>query len=230
VIAYDKHTIFHKCLSGARIHRRTFKTRKMNYTIKWKRITVFSLSCLLLIISWNAIGQDSDPIIIPNDYSEMGKIRKVDEGNKDLKQELDKYDLNRITLQQMGNLNNAFIRQFSDNDPNLAIVHQKGNDNSLDLTQKGSSNASDIKQDGFNNLYSGYHFGDDIIINVIQKGKGNSILQELEGDNMDFQIEQKGNYNGVTQLYGDTPSAGYKVIQKGDNMSIIIKQDQIFRK
>ncbi len=230
MIAYDKQKIFHKCHSGARIHRRAFKTRKMDKTIKWIKRTVFSISILLLMISWNAFGQDFDPIVIPNDYSEMAKIRQIDEENEILKQELDKYDLNRITLQQMGNMNDAFILQFSDNDPNLAIVQQKGNENHLKLTQKGNYNAVDIRQDGIDNLYSGYHFGDDIIINVIQKGKGNSIVQELEGDHMDFQINQKGNYNDVTQLYGDTPAAGYKVIQKGDNMSITIKQDQIFRK
>ena len=202
----------------------------MDITIKWIKRTVFSISCLLLMFSWNTFGQDSDPIVIPNDYSEMAKIRKIDEENEILKQKLDKYDLNRITLQQMGDMNDASILQFSDNDPNLAIVQQKGKNNHLKLTQKGNNNAVDISQNGIDNLYSGYHFGDDIIINVIQKGKGNSIIQELEGDHMDFQIEQKGNYNDVTQLYGDTPAAGYKVIQKGDNMSITIEQDQVFRK
>jgi len=202
----------------------------MENTIKWIIKTVFSISCLLLMISWNAFAQDSEPIDIPHEYSDMGKIRKIDEGNKALKQELDKVDLNRITLQQMGNMNDAFILQFTDSDPNLAIVQQKGDENSLKLTQKGSSNAADISQDGFNNLYSGYHSGVDIITKVSQKGKGNSIVQELEGNHMDFQIKQDGNYNDVTQLYEDTPGVGYKVIQKGDNMSIIIKQDQIFRK
>ncbi len=203
----------------------------MKNTTKWIKRAGFSICSLLLMISWNAFAQ-SDPfdIDIPFESSDMGKIRKISEANKSLKEELEKVDLNRITLQQMGDMNDAFILQFSDGDPNLAIVRQESDRNSVTLTQDGSGNASDIRQSGLDNIYSGYHSGKDIITKVIQKGNSNYIEQELLGNHMDFQIKQNGNNNEVTQQYGSDPEAGYKVIQKGNNMSIIIRQDQIFKK
>jgi len=191
---------------------------------------VFLVCSLLLMVSVNAFGQDPE-IEIPSDYSEMGKIRQILDANKTLKEELGMSDLNRITLQQMGNTNDALILQFSNDEPSLVKVRQIGNTNVLRLTQTGKNNASDISQRGVENQFTGYHSGEDIINKVIQKGYGNIIEQQLIGDHMDFQIKQDGNYNEVSQIYEDFPGpVGYKVIQKGDHMNIIIKQNQISTK
>ncbi len=146
-----------------------------------------------------------------------------------MKKELEKSDLNTITLQQMGNMNDAFIKQFSEGDPNLVKVNQDGNNNFIEFTQTGSANATDITQIKSGNTYLGRHSGNHIINTVVQNGYNNYIEQQLEADFLDFKIEQFGNNHELYQKES-RGGIGYKVTQTGtEGMKISISQGNIYK-
>ncbi len=220
--------IVYKYHSGARIHRRVLKYLTMEYRDRSVIKVVFSLCCLQMMVSWTVFGQDSKPLEIPYHSDEEGDIDELKLNvNKALIDELNTIDLNRVTLQQMGQQNEADIIQLSgDINSNLAIVHQKGFQNQSKLLQEGTKNATDILQSGERNYYSGYHSGNHLINRVIQRGDDNFIEQRLLDNNMNFQLSQYGNNNEILQLH-DESVIGYTVTQRGNNMQITIFQNQI---
>ena len=200
----------------------------MEYTVKCPFRVLFASCCLLLMVTLTAFGQDPEQLDIPM-FTEAGDFNLIGGENQPLKDELDMSDLNRITLQQMGDMNQAFIMQYSKHDPNLAKVLQDGDKNFSKLVQKGNNNATDIYQTGYGNFFSGIHKGDNILNTIIQDGNGNSIEQYLNADLLDFKIEQFGDGNELFQYHGDSRDGiGYKVTQVG-GMSITIKQDNIYK-
>jgi len=200
----------------------------MEYKVKSAISRVFVFCCMLLMASWTAFAQESQPLVIPGDYAGMATIGE-ESLNQLLKIERDMSDLNRITIQQMGRMNEAFVKQYSGTDPNLVKMFQSGSDNYSQLTQSGIKNATDISQFGAGNSYSGFHSGNYILNTVIQNGIGNEITQDLNADNLDFYIEQFGIGHGLFQTE-TRDGIGYKVTQKGDvGMKITISQDNIYK-
>lgn len=200
----------------------------MEHRYKCALRLIVSLCCLLFMFTWTAFGQDSEPLVVPSE-TEVGDFELVSAKIQSLKDELDLNDLNRITLKQEGNMNEAFIQQFSKNDPNLANVHQKGNANFSDLYQQGNGNATDIYQEGYGNSYFGEHVGNDIINIVVQTGDANIIDQDLRANDLDFQINQFGNGHELYQTE-TRGGIGYKVTQHGpEGMKIKINQGNIYK-
>lgn len=181
--------------------------------------------CLLLMISFVASGQSSDPSI-PSDPS----IYQILDENLGLKNELDMNDINRITLRQMGQENRATVMQLTGQEgPNLVHINQEGLQNHTLLLQTGQGNATDIDQVGQRNRYLGIHAGEDIINTVIQNGNENVVRQFLVGHDMDFYVEQNGDGFELNQIQAGE-GIGYKVIQTGKDMNITIIQDYVLRR
>jgi hypothetical protein len=198
----------------------------MLYTVKSAFRVLFASSCLLFMVSWTAFGQDPEPPHIP-DFIGEGDFSIIAEANQPLQDELNMSDLNRIALQQIGDMNQSFILQYSKNEPNLAKVLQYGDENISKLVQKGDNNATDIYQHGYGNFFSGIHKGDNILNTIVQEGNGNNIEQYLNADVLDFKIEQFKDGNELFQYHGDGEGGiGYKVTQTG-GMSITIIQGNI---
>jgi hypothetical protein len=190
---------------------------------------VLSFIWLLFLVLLPAFGQDPELQLVP-EYTGEGEFSPVVTLNQPLKDELDLKNLNRITLQQEGNMNQAYIRQLTEGDVNnLAKVYQEGEENLIKLYQKGQQNATDIQQVGYGNTYSGIHVGDNILNTVIQSGTGNMIFQELRASDLDFVIEQSGDGHELIQKE-TLDGIGYKVTQSGpEGMHIIIMQDNIYK-
>lgn len=190
---------------------------------------LWAFACLLLLSSLTAFGQELEPPWIP-EYTGEGEFSPDLSLNQPLKDELDLKNLNRLTLQQEGNMNHAFIQQITEGDlNNLAKVYQQGDENLSKLYQKGQHNATDIRQLGYGNTFSGVHVGENIFNTVIQDGTGNLIEQELRANELDFIIEQYG--DGHELIQRETMNGmGYKVTQTGtEGMRIIIMQSNIYK-
>jgi hypothetical protein len=200
----------------------------MEHKSKCAGRVIASMFCLLFLVSGVAFGQDSEPLVIPSSTGEAD-FEFLSSEIRLLKRELDQSDLNRITLEQMGNLNQAFINQTSQYDPNLAHVYQDGTQNIFQLNQTGNNNAMDIIQQGNENMFLGTHHGDHILNKVIQQGNGNYIEQSLDADMLNFQINQFGNGHELIQTE-TRDGIGYKVTQEGPTgMKITIQQGNIYK-
>jgi hypothetical protein len=186
-------------------------------------------SCFLLWMG-SAFGQSIEPLVLPLEYPDIGKIEAIGIENQGLKDDLNILDLNTVTLRQMGQLNQATILQFSgQTDPSMVLVNQDGNQNKTTLVQAGQRNATDISQVGDLNRFYGVHTGEDLVSSINQTGSENTIFQYLNGSNMDFQIIQNGTGHEVIQIENGNGKA-YKVTQTGSDMKVTIIQDYVLRR
>ncbi len=128
---------------------------------------------------------------------------------------------NQARLQQLGNSNEAYIRQVADYGSGIRTV-QDGNMNYINVLQSGSVYLS-IYQKGDNNEYRASLAGEDILTTIEQRGSRNTILQRINGNDLGFELIQNGQGNVIEQYQSGTNSLSYKITQSGADMRVIIR-------
>ena len=124
--------------------------------------------------------------------------------------------VNDVHLLQSGHLNTTEVSQRQGAaGGNLASLQQQGAYEQIILVQNGSNNQVDFRQYGRSNDINVTQRGNFISSNVIQLGFENSVLQELEGNNMNYTIIQHGNNWGVIELGFSPDNPGYTIQQTG---------------
>jgi hypothetical protein len=199
------------------------------------RTIALPLMCLVLLaLNLTVQGQDNNeptgnPLTEITDDDNI--LLEINGDNDALRSELSSEDINRVTLRQMGQQNEADIKQFSSRkgSPNLVIVDQHGTKNLTDIDQSGANNAIALTQNGNGNYYRADMEGELLINSIIQEGNKNIVEQFLRGTDMNYAIIQQGNGHEITQIENGT-GTGYKVIQKGESMKIQIEQSHVFLK
>jgi len=212
-------------------YRRAFKNIKtMKNNVRITNRVVLFLCSLLITGSLPVFGQVWEELVLPFDELGVAKIDAIGTENTTLKSNLSTLDLNTVTLQQMGNLNQATIIQISgQSDPNLVNVFQNGDLNNTVVMQAGQRNAVDVQQLGNSNHVVGIYGGEDLISSIYQQGDENLVVQSLDGSNMDFHISQLGHRNEVYQQESGDAGKGYSVLQNGSDMKVIISQEYVLR-
>ena len=192
---------------------------------------VFLIFCSLtysfsgILLAQETGNENENPLESLELTEEESILIEITAENEKLKKELDELDLNKVTLRQMGERNNADITQTSEpyTNPNLIRVEQNGSENNAVVIQEGSQNALDLEQSGKGNQYRGEFEGELLINTIVQKGNQNILEQYLSGSTMNFFISQQGSGHELIQKEsGD--GIGYKVMQKGQGMKIQIEQ------
>lgn len=140
-------------------------------------------------------------------------------------------------LTQIGNSNEAFIRQVGDNnasrlaifgDHNKTEVIQEGRRNLFDMDLTGNNNPVSIKQYGDNNVYDMDLNASNTPVNLVQNGASNRVVSNLTGTNREYNISQYGNNNVLTQTESNTVlQKGYSVEMRGNGIRLSIEQGRV---
>ncbi len=140
-------------------------------------------------------------------------------------------------LTQVGNSNEAYIRQVGDyNASRLAIIGngnkteiiQEGRRNLFDMDLTGNNNPVSVKQFGNNNVYDVDLNASNTPVNLVQNGISNRVVSNLTGTNREYNIGQYGNNNVLTQVEGNTVlQKGYSVEMRGNGIRLSIEQGRV---
>ena len=138
-------------------------------------------------------------------------------------------------LSQIGNSNEAFIKQVGDdNASRLAIlgsnnktdITQSGRRNLLELDLVGNNNPIVVKQFGNNNVYDVDLNVSNTPVNLVQNGNSNRVVSSLTATDREYSIRQYGNNNVLNQVEGNATllQKGYNVEMRGNGIRMTIEQ------
>ena len=193
------------------------------------------LSCVLVpTTTWAQLVSNTKPAA-QGGHSDLD-LREASQQPLRLAQLIGNAD-NVSLLTQIGNSNEAFIRQVGDdNVSRLAItgndnkteVIQEGRRNLFDMDLSGNNNPVSIRQYGNNNAYEMELNASNTPVNLVQNGGGNRVVSNLTGTDREYNIGQYGNNNVLTQVEGNTVlQKGYSVEMRGNGIRLNIEQGRV---
>ena len=193
------------------------------------------LSCVLVpTTTWAQLVSNPKPALQSRD-SDLD-LREVSQQPLRLAQLIGNAD-NVSLLTQIGNSNEAFIRQVGDDnisrlaiigDGNKTEVIQEGRRNLFDMDLTGNNNPVSVKQFGNNNVYDMDLNASNTPVNLVQSGTSNRVVSNLTGTNREYNIGQYGNNNVLTQVEGNTVlQKGYSVEMRGNGIRLSIEQGRV---
>lgn len=127
---------------------------------------------------------------------------------------------NEVSLLQLGDENNAYIKQVG---LHTTTVNQQGLNNSMYVLQNGLNGQFALSQTGNMNNYYGELNGDFIEVYITQDGNYNTVQQQISSNFAKSNIVQDGQYNSVIHTSTATDSPELNIQQRGNNMQLIIR-------
>ena len=195
------------------------------------------LSCVLVpTTTWAQLVSNTKPAIQSRE-SDLD-LREVSHQPIRLAQLIGNAD-NVSILSQIGNSNEAFIRQAGDDntsrlailgDGNKTEVIQEGRRNFFDMDLVGNNNPVSVKQFGNNNVYDMDLNASNTPINLVQNGTSNRVVSNLmAATEREYSIRQYGNNNVLNQAEGNASvlQKGYSVEMRGNGIRMTIEQGRV---
>ena len=194
------------------------------------------LSCVLVpTTTWAQLVSNTKPAVQSRD-SDLD-LREVTHQPLRLVQLIGNAD-NVSLLTQIGNSNEAFIRQVGDDnasrltvvgDGNKTEVIQEGRRNFFDMDLVGSNNPVSVKQFGNNNVYDVDLNASNTPITLVQNGTSNRVISNLTATDREYSIRQYGNNNVLNQAEGNASvlQKGYSVEMRGNGIRMTIEQGRV---
>ena len=194
------------------------------------------LSCVLVpTTTWAQLVSNTKPAVQSRD-SDLD-LREVSQQPLRLAQLIGNAD-NVSILSQIGNSNEAFIRQVGDDntsrlaifgDGNKTEVIQEGRRNLFDMNLTGNNNPVSVKQFGSNNVYDMDLNAVNTPVNLVQSGTSNRVVSNLTATEREYSIRQYGNNNVLNQAEGNASvlQKGYSVEMRGNGIRMTIEQGRV---
>ncbi len=179
------------------------------------------LLVLITLIPFNLSGQQQS---MQDEFEDAVLLQQLGEGNHGNQNEETHENRNEAMLTIQQNVMDALRTKIMNPEVNNYVgIQQTGAHHTASVNQTGYKNAMDITQIGDENAYEGNLNGNYNLISVLQQGHLNVITQELWGDNMELQVIQKGSQNELRQIDNSGTAPAYRVEQHGSGMKLIIE-------